>query len=255
MELGIAAAGDGEAAIVADGFSLRGADGSGGQRFDAVSFRARHGDLVLVTGQRPACRAGLLLALTGRLGPVGGAATVAGYDVVQHPVEVRRRTGVARISGSIEPAGCDLLVDLVAGRPPAAALRPELIEFAGRGDAGPPDGEDRRGDGRHGPARRLWPIAADDQRFYRELSPVEQVLWATSWALAGDPALVVVHDADRDCSEEQAAAVWRALARVAASGVTVVASCVGMAPSQPPRSVARVVVPLPAPLSHLVDGR
>jgi hypothetical protein len=224
MELEIAAAGDGDAAIVADGFTLQGAEASGPQCFHAVSFRARRGDLVLVTGQGSAARAGLLLALTGRLGPVGGTATVAGYDVAGQPSEVRRRSCVARISGSVEPGSWDLVGELVAGRPPAPVL---LAELAG----------------------------VDPQLYYSELSAVEQVLLPTSWALTGDPAVIVVHDADRGCTDDQSIAVWRALARVASTGVTVVASCVGAAPVAPLRPVARVLVPLPAPLAHLVDGR
>ena len=58
-----------------------------------VSFQARPGEILGFLGPNGAGKTTTMRILTGFLAPTSGRATVAGYDVVQKPLEVKRRLG------------------------------------------------------------------------------------------------------------------------------------------------------------------
>ena len=60
---------------------------------DGVSFEARPGEIYGLLGPNGAGKTTALRILSTVLAPTSGTATVAGYDVVEHPAEVRRRIG------------------------------------------------------------------------------------------------------------------------------------------------------------------
>ncbi|NNJ25957.1 ATP-binding cassette domain-containing protein [Alienimonas chondri] len=60
---------------------------------DAVSFEARPGEIFGLLGPNGAGKTTCLRILSTVLKPTGGSATVAGYDVLQDPAEVRRSIG------------------------------------------------------------------------------------------------------------------------------------------------------------------
>jgi ABC-2 type transport system ATP-binding protein len=58
-----------------------------------VSFQARPGEILGFLGPNGAGKTTTMRILTGFLAPTSGRATVAGYDVVEKPLEVKRRLG------------------------------------------------------------------------------------------------------------------------------------------------------------------
>lgn len=70
--------------------------GFSGSRIDAVSnvsFSCRPGRIFTLLGPNGAGKTTMLRMIATMLRPTGGSITVAGFDVVTHPVEVRKRIG------------------------------------------------------------------------------------------------------------------------------------------------------------------
>jgi ABC-2 type transport system ATP-binding protein len=60
---------------------------------DSISFHANQGEIVGFLGPNGAGKTTTMRILTGYMPPTGGEVTVAGYDVVDESLEVRRRVG------------------------------------------------------------------------------------------------------------------------------------------------------------------
>jgi len=60
---------------------------------DSISFHANQGEIVGFLGPNGAGKTTTMRILTGYMPPTGGEVTVAGYDVVEESLEVRRRVG------------------------------------------------------------------------------------------------------------------------------------------------------------------
>src|SRR6188768_3016590 len=60
---------------------------------DGATFRAEKGEVVGLLGSNGAGKTTTMRILTTYLVPSAGSATVAGFDVVNQPLEVRRRIG------------------------------------------------------------------------------------------------------------------------------------------------------------------
>jgi len=58
-----------------------------------VSFRVPHGEIVAFLGPNGAGKSTTMKILTGYISPSAGTATIDGMDVVEHPLEIRRRIG------------------------------------------------------------------------------------------------------------------------------------------------------------------
>ena len=58
-----------------------------------VSFRVPHGEIVAFLGPNGAGKSTTMKILTGYISPSSGTATIDGMDVVEHPLEIRRRIG------------------------------------------------------------------------------------------------------------------------------------------------------------------
>ena len=60
---------------------------------DGVSFRVERGEILGFLGPNGAGKSTTMRILTGYMPATEGKAIVAGYDVFEHPVEAKRRTG------------------------------------------------------------------------------------------------------------------------------------------------------------------
>ena len=60
---------------------------------DGISFELKKGEIVGFLGPNGAGKSTTMKMITGYLPPTSGTARVCGYDVQQHPMEVRRRVG------------------------------------------------------------------------------------------------------------------------------------------------------------------
>src|SRR5438046_9189107 len=82
---------------------------------DGLSFAVRRGAIFGLLGPNGAGKTTTLRVLTTLARPTGGRASVMGYDVVQAPLEVRRRIGVV-----IQEQAAELLLNVRDTLPPFA---------------------------------------------------------------------------------------------------------------------------------------
>jgi ABC-2 type transport system ATP-binding protein len=119
---------------------------------DNISFEVEKGQIVGFLGPNGAGKTTTMRVLTCFLPPTAGSANVAGYDVVQHPMEVKKRIGylpetppvypemevceylnfVGRLKG-ISSADIDKRVDEVMGRCAVGDVRSKLIGKLSKG--------------------------------------------------------------------------------------------------------------------------
>jgi ABC-2 type transport system ATP-binding protein len=68
---------------------------------DDLSFEVPAGQIVGFLGPNGAGKTTTLRMLTGLLEPTGGTATIAGYDLLREPIEIKRRVGFVPDSGAV----------------------------------------------------------------------------------------------------------------------------------------------------------
>ncbi|MGW8356324.1 ATP-binding cassette domain-containing protein [Streptomyces wedmorensis] len=211
------------AAVVADGFGLK---GPRGWAFSEVSFRAEPGALVAIEGPSGSGRTCLLLALTGRMKSHAGHAEVGGLPLPRKMAAVRRITALGQVPGvsELDPAFTvaehlrerALLQRRYDGSVRALLRRPaeraatsrarieEAVAAAGLDLAALPKGE---------------------RTSVRDLERLEALRLSIALALIGRPGLLAVDDADLKLSDADRTEAWALLRSVAASGTTVLAVC------------------------------
>jgi ABC-2 type transport system ATP-binding protein len=107
---------------------------------DRLSFRAAPGEILGFLGPNGAGKSTTVKILTGMLKPTSGRASVAGFDVVAEPVEVKRRIGYVPESGAIyETLTPDEYLELASALhhidPGVGRVRAgELLDFFGLAD-------------------------------------------------------------------------------------------------------------------------
>src|ERR1051326_2290068 len=119
---------------------------------DNISFEVEKGQIVGFLGPNGAGKTTTMRVLTCFLPPTAGSANVAGFDVLEHPFEVKKRIGylpetpplypemevkeylafVGRLKG-ISSADIDRRVDEVAGRCAVGDVRDKLIGKLSKG--------------------------------------------------------------------------------------------------------------------------
>ncbi|MER5308872.1 ATP-binding cassette domain-containing protein [Streptomyces sp. NPDC002773] len=221
------------AAVVADGFGLR---GPRGWAFREVSFRAAPGSLTAIEGPSGSGRTCLLLALTGRMKATEGTAEVGGLPLPRKMAGVRRISALGQVPGvsELDPAFTvaehlrerallqrryDGSVRALLRRPAerAAATRArieEAVAAAGLDLSALPKGE---------------------RTSVRDLERLEALRLSTALALIGRPRLLAVDDTDLKLSDADRAEAWALLREVAAAGTTVLAVC-----SEAPEDALRI---------------
>ena len=129
---------------------------------DGISFRVHKGEILGFLGPNGAGKTTTMRILTCYLPPTEGTARVAGYDVFEQPLEVKRRVGYIPETPPLYP---DMDVDDVPGllredqgRPrPASARRGSTTRWRRRRVGDVREHADRPALQGLPPARRAWP--------------------------------------------------------------------------------------------------
>ncbi|MFG3035525.1 ATP-binding cassette domain-containing protein [Streptomyces sp. NPDC048330] len=211
------------AAVVADGFGLK---GPRGWVFREVSFRAEPGALVAIEGPSGSGRTCLLLALTGRMKSHEGGAEVGGLPLPRKMAGVRRISGLGQVPGvsELDPAFTvaehlrerALLQRRYDGSVRALLRRPAERAATSRArieEAVAAAGLD------------LDALPKGERTSVRDLERLEALRLSIALALIGRPRLLAVDDTDLKLSDADRAEAWALLRSVAASGTTVLAVC------------------------------
>lgn len=210
-------------AVGAEGFGLR---GPRGWAFRDVRIAADPGSLIAVEGPSGSGRTCLLLALTGRMKPTEGTATVGGSVLPKQLAAVRRFSALAHVPGvtDLDPAltvGEHLreraLLQRRFGGSVRGLLRPRgerIAEAKLRIDTALS-------------AAGLDPSALPkgSRTAVRDLERLEALRLSVALALIGRPRLLGVDDTDLKLSDAERAEAWALLRSLADSGTTVVAVC------------------------------
>lgn len=214
-------------AVTARDFGLK---GPRGWAFRDVRVDAGPGSLIAVAGPSGSGRTCLLLALTGRMRPTDGTATVGGLRLPRQMSALRRISALAHVPGvtDLDPAltvaehlrerallqrrfgasARDLLRPRAERAAKARLLADTALSAAGLDPEALPKGL---------------------RTAVRDLERTEALRLSIALALAGRPRLLGVDDADLKLSAAEREEIWSLLASIAASGTTVVAVC-GEAP-------------------------
>ncbi|MFJ5830271.1 ATP-binding cassette domain-containing protein [Streptomyces sp. NPDC093089] len=211
------------AAVVADGFGLK---GPRGWAFSEVSFRAGPGSLVAIEGPSGSGRTCLLLALTGRMKTQAGRAEVGGLPLPRKMAAVRRITALGQVPGvsELDPAFTvaehlrerALLQRRYDGSVRALLRRPAERAATSRArieEAVAAAGLD------------LDALPKGERTSVRDLERLEALRLSIALALIGRPLLLAVDDTDLKLSAADRTEAWALLRSVAASGTTVLAVC------------------------------
>jgi ABC-2 type transport system ATP-binding protein len=221
-----AAAPTGEGGGVAVGAEGFGMEGPRGWVFREVGFHAEPGSLIAIEGPSGSGRTCLLLALTGRMKPSEGHATVGALRLPKQMAAVRRVSALAHVPGvtDLDPAltvGEHLRERALLQRRFDGSLRGLLrprrertAEAERRIDAAlAAAGLDRAS------------LPKGERTAVRDLDRVEALRLSLALALIGRPRLLGVDDTDLKLSEAERAGTWALLRSLAEAGTTVVAVC------------------------------
>ncbi|MFD3535963.1 ATP-binding cassette domain-containing protein [Streptomyces sp. NPDC058664] len=211
------------AAVVADGFGLR---GPRGWAFREVSFRAGPGSLVAIEGPSGSGRTCLLLALTGRMRAKEGTAEVGGLPLPRKMAAVRRISALGQVPGvsELDPAFTvaehlgerALLQRRYDGSVRALLRRPAERRAATRA---------RIEEAVKAAGLDLSALPKGERTSVRDLERLEALRLTIALALIGRPRLLAVDDTDLKLSDADRAEAWALLRSVAAGGTTVLAVC------------------------------
>ncbi|WP_405581136.1 ATP-binding cassette domain-containing protein [Streptomyces sp. NBC_01092] len=209
--------------VTALGLGLK---GPRGWAFRGVSFEAEPGSLITIEGPSGTGRTCLLLALTGRMKPTEGTATVGGAALPKRMAVVRHFSALAHVPGvtDLDPALT------VAEHLNERALLQRRFGDSLRGLLRPR--AERRTEARLRIDAALEAAGLDrdslpkgSRTAVRDLERLEALRLSLALALIGRPRLLGVDDTDLKLSDAERAEVWALLKSVAETGTTVVAVC------------------------------
>ncbi|WP_329277847.1 ATP-binding cassette domain-containing protein [Streptomyces sp. NBC_00691] len=221
------------AAVVADGFGLK---GPRGWAFREVSFRAEPGTLVAIEGPSGSGRTCLLLALTGRMKVKEGTAEVGGLPLPKRMAAVRRISALAHVPGVSELDPAFTVAEHLGER----ALLQRRFDGSVRTFLRRPS--ERRASARvrideavTAAGLDLSALPKGERTSVRDLERLEALRLSIALALIGRPRLLAVDDTDLKLSDADRAEAWALLRSVADSGTTVLAVC-----SEAPEDALRI---------------
>lgn len=192
-----------EPLATARGLSLQGPKGP---VFGPLDLDLPRGAAIALAGKAGSGKSALLLALTGRMRGVTGELSVDGHDAIRHSRQVRKITSVARIDDLVEPEDSLSLEDCITERTlaDAAPARARLANYL----------------------HVALLLGLDEPRStaYGQLSPSDQVRAAVALASIRPAPMIVLDDIDRETTLAEQEILWNGLVKLAAEGVTVIAS-------------------------------
>ncbi|CAL9431962.1 hypothetical protein SUDANB176_02071 [Streptomyces sp. enrichment culture] len=203
-----------------------GLEGPRGWAFHGVGVDAEPGSLIAVEGPSGSGRTCLLLALTGRMRPTEGLATVGGLELPRRMAAVRRISALAHVTGvtDLDPAltvGEHLRERALLQRRFGGSLRGLLRPRGERADE-----ERKRVDTALTAAGLdLASLPKGARTAVRDLERVEALWLSLALALLGRPRLLGVDDAGLKLSSAERDEVWDRLRSITGAGTTVVAVC------------------------------
>lgn len=210
-------------AVSAENFGLK---GPRGWAFRGVGFDAAPGSLIAVEGPSGSGRTCLLLALTGRMKPTEGHATVGSLRLPKQMSAVRLISAPAHVPGvtDLDPAltvgehlGERALLERRYGGSLRGLLRPRAERAAEAklriDTALAAAGLDREA------------LPKGSRTAVRDLERLQALRLSIALALIGRPRLLAVDDTDLKLSDAERAEVWTLLTSLTESGTTVVAVC------------------------------
>ncbi|MEU1707203.1 ATP-binding cassette domain-containing protein [Streptomyces sp. NPDC005706] len=209
--------------LTAEGLGLK---GPRGWVFRDVTLDAEPGSLIAIEGPSGSGRTCLLLALTGRMKPTEGVATVAGFKLPRHMAAVRRVGAVANVAGvtDLEPA-------LTVGE----HLRERALLQHRFGDSLREVLRPRRDRAHEARLRVDAALAAagldpetlpkGSRTAVRDLERPAELRLSIALALLGRPRLLGVDDIDMKLSDAEREGIWDLLRSLARAGTTVVTVC------------------------------
>ncbi|WDF37458.1 ATP-binding cassette domain-containing protein [Streptomyces sp. T12] len=203
-----------------------GLEGPRGWAFRGVSFEAEPGSLITIEGPSGTGRTCLLLALTGRMKPTEGTATVGAAGLPKRMAAVRRISALAHVPGvtDLDPALT------VAEHLRERALLQRRFGDSWRGLLRPR--AERRTDAQARIDSALTAAGLDrdslpkgSRTAVRDLERLEALRLSVALALIARPRVLGVDDTDLKLSDAERAEAWALLKSVAEAGTTVVAVC------------------------------
>ncbi|MEI5523528.1 ATP-binding cassette domain-containing protein [Streptomyces brasiliscabiei] len=210
-------------AVGAEGFGLK---GPRGWAFRGVGFEAEAGSLIAVEGPSGSGRTCLLLALTGRMRPNEGSATVGSLPLPKRMAAVRRISALAHVPGvtDLDPSltvGEHLRERALLRRRFDGTLRGLLRPRAERAA----EAKDRIEAALTAAGLDREALPKGSRTAVRDLDRMEALRLSVALALVGRPRLLGVDDSDLKLSDAERDGMWALLRSLAESGTTVVAVC------------------------------
>ncbi|MEU6670509.1 ATP-binding cassette domain-containing protein [Streptomyces sp. NPDC046727] len=211
------------ARVKADGLGLK---GPRGWAFRDVTLDAEPGALIAIEGPSGSGRTCLLLALTGRMKPTTGVATVGGFTLPRHMAALRRVSAVANVTGvtDLEPAltvGEHLRERALLQRRFGDSLRELLHPGARRVH----EARLRVDAALAAAGLDLETLPKGSRTAVRDLERPQELRLSLALALLGRPRLIGVDDVDMKLSDAERAGIWDLLRSLTRAGTTVVAVC------------------------------
>ncbi|WNC01343.1 ATP-binding cassette domain-containing protein [Streptomyces sp. CGMCC 4.7035] len=210
-------------AVAAADFGLK---GPRGWAFRSVGFEAEPGSLIAIEGPSGSGRTCLLLALTGRMKPSEGRATVGPHGLPKGMSAVRRISALAYVPGvtDLDPAltvGEHLreraLLESRFGDSLRTLLRPRSERAV--------ETESRIDTALAAAGLDLAALPKGSRTAVRDLERLETLRLSVALAMVGRPRLLAVDDTDLKLSAADRAAAWDLLRSLTQAGTTVIAVC------------------------------
>nr|WP_258055926.1 ATP-binding cassette domain-containing protein [Streptomyces sp. Ru62] len=200
--------------------------GPRGWAFRGVTLDAEPGSLIAIEGPSGSGRTCLLLALTGRMKPTEGVATVAGFKLPRQMAALRRVSAVANVTGvtDLEPAltvGEHLRERALLQRRFGDSLRHLLHPRAQRAY----EARLRVDAALAAAGLDLETLPNGSRTAVRDLERPQELRLSLALALLGRPRLLGVDDVDMKLSDAERAQIWDLLRSLTRAGTTVVAVC------------------------------